>query len=832
MPIQSCTVKGKPGKRWGQSGKCYAGAAAKAKALRQARAILATGWTENAAAPVKKRRPNPLKADPTRTATVRRKFLAEMSRRFDRLRKDVVHLLLEEDAFGLVHAEAIASPTKNQRFMFQTRPEQVDAFRRWLKRQVALRIIGDENKVGDEWWEAYVQEGYRQGAGRAFEDTKRRARGQVRDFYDGTKQEFLRSSFGRPVTVEKTKLLAGRVYSDLKGVTDAMSTKMVRTLTDGLVQGKNPRVIAKDLSEDVAGIGRKRAEVIARTEIIRTHAEGQLDAFEELGVTEVGVAAEWLTAGDDLVCEECAPMEGVVMKVEEARNLLPRHPNCLPGDCLVLPGSRVVATSERHYEGDLVVIRTTSGRELTCTPNHPVMTNLGWLPAKALYVGCYVVCDGRRQWESVHNDKDDHVPACIEEVARALRESRGMVAAEVPLAAPDFHGDATDGQVAVIRTDCRLLLGYDSPVTQHIQEPDLVPRDVVNGVRLPGNCPTGLLGDAPLAPAGSRVGSNDLPSALPRPHPRPLNQLGLALVAHVNAVRLENAPDYPTPDIVPCSDLVLRLPYGIQFHNDMIEWASRNLAVLPALDNVVSVGLRKYNGHVYNLQTLDGWYTANGIITHNCRCAWIPANVGESEEDQIRSQKAVEGAIDESLDAEGRGDKTTWPGADTDVDKERPESVLSNVFCATGEGGGIDPTCSPGSPASSPVRSIVEQAIRAVDSLPKSSDGRIATHPLRRDPEDVYSHWNAYDTSTPVPKTASVVDVPIDLVDAEEHYLYPGKVKEYIRDPLLGGPGTALSGGGRYYLLDGNHRLIAAYLRGEKTIKLRVAAAELEEPLI
>lgn len=30
-------------------------------------------------------------------------------------------------------------------------------------------------------------------------------------------------------------------------------------------------------------------------------------------------------------------------------------------------------------------------------------------------------------------------------------------------------------------------------------------------------------------------------------------------------------------------------------------------------------------GHVYNLETVDGWYFANGIIAHNCRCSVMPA---------------------------------------------------------------------------------------------------------------------------------------------------------------------------------------------------------------
>ena len=41
-------------------------------------------------------------------------------------------------------------------------------------------------------------------------------------------------------------------------------------------------------------------------------------------------------------------------------------------------------------------------------------------------------------------------------------------------------------------------------------------------------------------------------------------------------------------------------------------------------DRIVKIGRRRWSGHVYNLQTDTGWYLANGIITHNCRCARVP----------------------------------------------------------------------------------------------------------------------------------------------------------------------------------------------------------------
>ena len=36
-------------------------------------------------------------------------------------------------------------------------------------------------------------------------------------------------------------------------------------------------------------------------------------------------------------------------------------------------------------------------------------------------------------------------------------------------------------------------------------------------------------------------------------------------------------------------------------------------------DDVVSIERKNFSGHGYNLETDDGYYVANGIITHNCR---------------------------------------------------------------------------------------------------------------------------------------------------------------------------------------------------------------------
>ena len=244
---------------------------------------------------------------------------------------------------------AANSLVTNQRFAFQTSAEQTEAFRRWLANEVELQMFGTlEEQIKDAWWRGYIEEGYKQGAGRAFDDTKRPyAKGYAQDestsdFYRGTKEQFLRSAFAQPVSVDKVKLLAGRVYTDIKGVTDVVATKVQRSLTDGIIEGKSPREVGREMN-DVLDAYKNQATTVARTETIRAHAEGQLDAMEKLGVEDVGVAVEWSTSGLGVTalgnpspCPLCAPLQGIVMKVKEARGLIPRHPNCM---CSLVPAN-------------------------------------------------------------------------------------------------------------------------------------------------------------------------------------------------------------------------------------------------------------------------------------------------------------------------------------------------------------------------------------------------------------------------------------------------------------------------------------------------------------
>lgn len=270
---------------------------------------------------------NPLRVDPTRTAGVRRQFVAEMRRRFNDFRKEVVQLVRDEDAFGLQPPEHF---TINTRFAFETDTAKIAAFRKWLQERInANLLIPDVGTPGGQpWMSKYLTSAYQQGRVRAFTDANKAALSQSLAFYQGTREQFLQSAFIAPQTTKSLEMLFTRSFDQLRGITSTMDAQLSRELADGLAFGRGPREIARRMSNSITAITKRRALVLARTEVIHAHAEGQLDSFEELGVQEIGIESEWSTAGDDRVCPQCAAREGKVYTVKDARGLIPLHPNC------------------------------------------------------------------------------------------------------------------------------------------------------------------------------------------------------------------------------------------------------------------------------------------------------------------------------------------------------------------------------------------------------------------------------------------------------------------------------------------------------------------------
>jgi SPP1 gp7 family putative phage head morphogenesis protein len=115
------------------------------------------------------------------------------------------------------------------------------------------------------------------------------------------------------------KLINGTSIEDLQ-----------RVLAEGFELGESIDDLAKRVTEYYGEAEKVRARLVARTETIAASNEGALQGYGELGVEK----AEWYTAPDERLCEECAAQHGVQYALTESHGLIPAHPNCR---CVWLP---------------------------------------------------------------------------------------------------------------------------------------------------------------------------------------------------------------------------------------------------------------------------------------------------------------------------------------------------------------------------------------------------------------------------------------------------------------------------------------------------------------
>lgn len=259
--------------------------------------------------------------DPSRTALLRAHFKRELLKRVKTIKLELRKLLLERDILGFKQ-----SITFNNDWL-DTKVKQVQSLLSWVRQKFKEALLGSEDK---SLWERIVSEAFKRGIARSYDDSSKVMKGVSKEadiYQEGKREEFIRSTFASKAEQEKLKLLSQRVYTDIEGVNEATSVNLARSLSNGLAKGKTINQIANDLSKDITDISEARLTLIAQTEIVRAHAEGQLSALEKMGADEVGILAEW-TVGKGNVCRRCESYAGRKFTLEAASGMIPLHPRC------------------------------------------------------------------------------------------------------------------------------------------------------------------------------------------------------------------------------------------------------------------------------------------------------------------------------------------------------------------------------------------------------------------------------------------------------------------------------------------------------------------------
>lgn len=320
-------------------------------------------------------------------------------------------------------------------------------------------------------------------------------------------------------------------------------------------------------------------------------ADGQTVAVDELFVLAGG---EGMYPGDP----ELPPEESI---------------NCVLPDT-VLSADEISRAYRRSYSGPVVRLSTRAGHDLTVTPNHPVLTGRGWVPACAVQPSVdhlYRLVD-----EAVITGVDPHIqgdPAS--EVFVAARDA-GVVH-RVAGSSVDFHGDGRVTDVEVVSTD-RLLRTSDVPaLSESLQEFMLVGADVLEGAFAGAGFGRQLVGPGPASESGG-VGGNDR-----RGVSFLSGSLGFAPSSEFSSRLGEPMVDRPTG------------------HVEISGEALDGLAGVVAADEVVSVEWGQWSGYVFNLGTASNWYGANGLIVHNCQC-WVTYSIDSPDEGVVEGEASAD----------------------------------------------------------------------------------------------------------------------------------------------------------------------------------------------
>ena len=297
--------------------------------------------------------------DPTRTTWLRNVFARDMKRRFNELTEAIKRGIGVNDAFGLRTAsvfralliQQVSTPGAGA-FAFPRSVDKLKAFMRWLESQVdaGLLTTGELQQVGvgieSVWTNKYILDSYKRGVQRARYEMRRSGF----DIPSIDTTGGIDIGIGMPLHIDRLGLLFTRAFSELKGITAQMDQQISRILAQGLADGDNPRLLARKLVATINGDGvdrlgltdslgrfipaKRRAEILARTEIIRAHHQGMIQEYMNWGMQGVTILAEWKTAGDHRVCELCEIHEGETFTLEVAMNMIPLHPQCR---CIALP---------------------------------------------------------------------------------------------------------------------------------------------------------------------------------------------------------------------------------------------------------------------------------------------------------------------------------------------------------------------------------------------------------------------------------------------------------------------------------------------------------------
>lgn len=398
-------------------------------------------------------------------------------------------------------------------------------------------------------------------------------------------------------------------------------------ITQGILQGEAIDKIAQRLAATVTDMSHTSAIRNARTMTTSAQNGGRIDSYKRAEGMGIKILQQWMATLDGRTRHEHRQLDGQKRKVGEAfevegeKIFFPGDPaadpalvyNCFVGDTKVASDSKLIRSYKQEYDGKLVKVKTASGVNFTCTPNHPILTPFGWIGADRLNKGDNILVTVLRDRSALSRYSNiDHVHPCMETLHDTFKRS-GAVSRNSPLTV-NFHGDIPTSDIEIVTKKRLLRFNRNACFYKLINKFLLIDTDE----SLVRKCTVMKHFGSVMRTSFSNISRKCKSFPFFWRSLSHSNIHGFRTISRSDTVLTEYPIDNLAAESVIDGELLDRLS-GKVF-----------------LDKIIDINVCVLKTHVYNLQTKNGYYFANSIIPQNnqkcndifaiaknCRCTLV-----------------------------------------------------------------------------------------------------------------------------------------------------------------------------------------------------------------
>lgn len=434
-----------------------------------------------------------------------------------------------------------------------------------------------------------------------------------------------------------------------------------------ILQGESIPNMAKRIARTMGESNHASTIRYARTAATSAQNAGRLDAYKRAEDMGIKMQQTWVATLDGRTRHEHRQLDGQTVGLDEPFKIdgyeirFPGDPsapgyliwNCFPGKTNVATDANIVRSYKSYYEGDLVKIKTSGGTEFSCTPNHPILTPRGWISAARLHNGDDVlVTFGANSVNPRRNPNIKHILARMDTFHDFWKFLFGFE--RVGILSVNFHGDIPASDVEIVSKKRFLRFNCDTSRKKSVNKflfklsNTLVSSkshfvSCLRRINIPSLC---------FVSGGGNAFSFFWRGI------RHADVHGFRSVSDMNP----GVSEYPIDN----------LPGETEIRSELLDGLTGNVF----LDQIVSVEISPFSGHVYNLQTENGYYFVGNSITQNaglyngaqvivknCRCTTIAQIKGHerdvSDTSLRENEKLGEMTYDEWKEGRGTSERIT-----------------------------------------------------------------------------------------------------------------------------------------------------------------------------